>query len=334
MKFSLIIISLLVMLPSFSFAEFYEKDQAYIYKIRPYTEVLTEEELVVFTAKLSHVALVSVLESMVEHKVFPESIANIDDINRLRRANDDVEALVIYLNRLIEEQRKEKGKFSLPDLMPDAFMITLGKKLSLSVGAALSGSLSLGVVLMPVFVEKYSQKTGELVDDYFNVRMGIVGITNGDAGVGMGGGSALRIGLGAIWDLNDSFVNPEQFWGAGVGASWSPIVLGAGLNAKVGFLSNWDMPGWLDFAYISAAVEVGANIEVSTPRVNFTSVFSGAKLMAMLESSQKKLMEASFKDLGKKLDTLFTEINKQNEEIANLKNELKKKNEEKELVKP
>jgi hypothetical protein len=236
-------------------AEFYEKDQHYIYKIRPYTEVLTDKQIVTFTAKLTHVALMSVMESMVENHVFPESILSIKDIDKLRKANQDVESLVVYLNKLVEEQRAEKGRFALPDLMPDALLVFGGKKLSLNLGASIGGSISLGVVLMPVFIEKYDLRSGQLADEYFSVKMSVVGWTNGDIGAAVGTpGSALRIGLGAIWDLNNSFVAPDQFWGAGLGASWSPIVLGAGVNAKVGVVSNWELPGWVDFMYMSAAL--------------------------------------------------------------------------------
>ena len=305
------LIVLLLCIPSFSFAEFYEKDQMFIYKVSPYTEVLTSEEIVQFTAQMSHAALVSIMESMVKKKVFPESIATVEDVEKLRKANQDVDTLVIYLNRLIEEQRSQKGSFSLPDLLPDAFMVFGGKKLSVNVGAGVGGSISLGVILMPVFIEKYSQRTGELVDEYFNVRFAVVGWGNGDIGVALGGGSSLSIGLGAIWDLNDAFVNPEQFWGAGLGSSWSPLVLGAGVNAKVGFLSNWDMPGWLDFAYLTAGLEVGAKIEVSSPRLNFTTFFSGAKIMSLLESSQKRAFEAALREMSKKIDLVFVELNKQ-----------------------
>ncbi len=313
-RFLSAILTALIFFVSTAQAEFYEKDQLYIYKIRPYSEVLSSKEIVEFTAKISHVALVSVMESMVEHKIFPESIASVQDIERLRKANDEVETLVAYLNKLIQEQRAEKSRFTLPDLLPDAFLVFGGKKLSLNIGAGVAGAVSLGVVMMPVFVEKYSIRTGQLEDEYFSVKMGIVGWANGDAGVAVGGGSALQVGIGAIWDLNDSFVNPEQFWGAGLGTSWSPLVLGAGINAKVGFVSNWDMPGWVDFAYLTAGMELGATIEVSAPKASFTSFFSGAKIMGLLESSQRKAFETALKDMGKRVDEVIIEIRKNEEE--------------------
>ncbi|MCB0355777.1 MAG: hypothetical protein KDD40_02160 [Bdellovibrionales bacterium] len=319
MRFLVALFLAVIGVSSIGQAELYEKDQMFIYKISPYTEVLSEEEIVQFTATLSHAALVSVMESMVTKQVFPESVATIEDVERLRRANKDVDSLVLYLNRLIEEQRAQKGRFSLPDLVPDAFMVFGGKKLSINVGAGVGGSLSLGVILMPVYIEKYSQKTGKLEDEYFSVRFAIVGWGNGDVGAGLGGGSSFRIGLSAIWDLNDAFLSPDQFWGAGLGASWSPLVLGMGVNAKVGFLSNWDMPGWLDFAYISAGLEVGAKVEVSSPRLNFSTFISGARIMSMLESSQKKALEAAMREMSKKFDLIFIEINKQREEIQKIK---------------
>ncbi|MCB0390471.1 MAG: hypothetical protein KDD58_04230 [Bdellovibrionales bacterium] len=333
MKILTILFVSVLSLPSVSWAEYFEKDQLFIYKIQPYTEVLTNEEIVEFTAKLSQAALVSVLESMVEHKVFPENIASIEDVDKLRKANNEVETLVLYLNKLIEEQRKQKGRFSLPDMLPDAFMVFGGKKLSINIGGGVGGAVSLGVIFMPVFIEKYDQRSGVLVDEYFSVKMGVVGWGNGDIGVALGGGSRFAVGLGAIWDLNDAFVNPDQFWGAGMGASWSPLVLGAGVNAKVGFLSNWDMPGWVDFAYITAGLEVGASIEVSSPRLNFTTFLSGERIMTLLESSQKKAYEAALRELSRKMDLVFVELNKQKEVLLNQNIDPKDKNKDSEELK-
>lgn len=336
MKFTLFVVSLLaILIQNVAQAEFFEKDQMYIYKVRPYSEVLSDEELIQFTAQISHVALVSVMESMVETKLFPSEIANVQDIEKLRKANKDVEILVAYLNRLVDEQREQNSEFSLPDVVPDAFMVFGGKKLSLNIGGGVGGSISLGVILMPVYVEQYSQRSGELVDDYFSVKAAVVGWTNGDVGFGVGGGTGVRIGVGAIWDLNDAYTRPDQFWGAGLGASWTPLTVGAGVNAKVGFLSNWDMPGWLDFAYLTAGLEIGATAEISSPRLNLTSFFSGAKIMSLLESSQRKAFEAALRELSKKMDMVFIEINKNNDRAAMKEKEGKAElNESEELAQP
>ena len=95
------------------------------------------------------------------------------------------------------------------------------------------------------------------------MRTSVVVWPAADAGFGLGGGIRSRVGVGFIWG-NDNFLEPSQFWGAGPGVSWSPVTLGVGVNVKVGVLANWEMPGWVDFSYATAALEIGPTAELGT----------------------------------------------------------------------
>ena len=75
-------------------------------------------------------------------------------------------------------------------------------------------------------------------------------------------------------------------------------------------MRQWDLPGWIDFAYATVGLEIGMTAEISSPRANVTSIFSGAKLMAMMESSQKKAFEKALREMSQKLEHVYVELEK------------------------
>jgi len=211
----------------------------------------------------------------------------------------------------VREQRARGGTLEKVDLLPDAIMVFGGHKLSLAVGKGAGVSGALGLVLMPVWVEKFNANTGRMVQEGLSMRTSVVVMPVADAGFGIGGGARWRAGIGLIWDMNDAFTNPEQFWGAGAGVSWSPVVLGAGVNVKVGSLSNWEMPGWLDFTYATVAMEFGPTAELGTPRINLGTVISGPAFMGLFDRAHEQAYKDLIKDTNRKMDDFLREIGPQ-----------------------
>lgn len=300
-----------VFITSSAWAEYYEREGSYVYKVTPYTELWSTADGVKVTAKLAHKVLLSVLETMHAKRMLPDAVLSQSDLEKFRKAQNDVDSLVDYLNEFVREQRARGGKLEGVDLLPDAIMFFGGHKFSLNFGKGAGVSGSVGLILMPVWVEKFNVNTGKLVQEGVSMRSSMVVMPAADAGFGIGGGARNRVGIGLIWDMNDSFTNPAQFWGAGVGVSWSPVVVGAGVNVKVGALSNWEMPGWIDFTYASVALEVGAVAEIGTPRINLSTVISGPAFMGLFDRAQEQGFKDMMKENNKKMEEFLREIGPQ-----------------------
>lgn len=292
-------------------AEYYERDGNYVYKVSPYTELWSSVDGVKVTARVAQKVLVSVIESMQEHRLLPEAVMNKSDLEKFRKNQSDMDHLVDYLNEFVREQRTHGGRLEKLDVLPDAIILFGGKKFSLGMGKSVGVSGSVGLVLMPVWVQKFDSVSGKLMEEGASLRSSIVVWPAADAGFGIGGGARARLGIGAIWDLNDAFVNPDQFWGAGLGTSWSPVVVGAGLNVKVGFLSNWKMPGWVDFAYAAASFEFGPTLEVGSPRINLTTVISGPAFMSLFDKQYEQAYGEVLRDMSRKLDQFMRDAGEQ-----------------------
>lgn len=284
-------------------AEYYENDGKYIYRITPFSEMFKEQDAVKQTAEIAYRALFSVLDSMKAKQILPEEVATVGDIEKLRRSRDNVDALVEYLNGFVREQR-QRANYEMT-VVPSAFMIFGGGKLTLK---GISGSISAGAVVMPVYVDQINAQTGKVVDSYTSLRSALVAWPSGDVGMGLGGGSKARVGMGFIYDLNSAFMRPEDFWGAGLGVSFSTPALGWNWNAKSGFLSNTDLPGVLDFFYATAAIEFGPAAEVSTPRANMTVIMSGTEVLNAITGVQRKMMEEANKEMNRKLNDMMKEL--------------------------
>jgi len=307
---SLVIALCLALVGGLAQADEYVNEGKYIYRYTPYSQIKSQNPMIKETAALAHVALVATLESLQRHAIIPEKVMSKKDLDELRARRQDVDDLVDYLNTYITEERGRATFRFLEDktnVLPDAILIFGGRKASIAVGRGISGSVSIGLVLMPTWEQKIEVATGKIVDEGLTVRSALVGWPSGDVGFGIGGGSRTRFGVGFIWDLNGSFVNPDQFWGAGVGASFSPPELGVGVNLKGGLLSNWEMPGWVDFAYITAAMEMGLMGQIGTPHVNVTTIISGNQFMSMFEKSQQKVFEQAIREVNRNLDAKLKE---------------------------
>jgi hypothetical protein len=328
MKRAGLILLALVTWGSMASAEYYEREGSYLYKVTPYKELWTKVEGIKITSQVATQVLGSVIESMQNHKILPQGVMTRNDLEKFRRAQKEVDGLVDYLNEFVREQRARGGKFEPLDLVPDALILFGGKKFSFAIGQGAGISGTVGLVLMPVMVEKFDTMTGKMVHKGPSLRSSIVVWPTADAGFGLGGGPRLRVGIAAVWDLNDALTNPSQIWGAGMGTSWSPITVVGGVNVKAGFLSNWKMPGWVDFAYAAAAIEVGAVAEVGTPRINLTTMISGPAFMSMFDKSYEAAYNEVLREMARSLDRLMEETRQQEEKRGENKEENKEEKKE------
>jgi hypothetical protein len=310
MRFGLLILTVF-MFGTGASAEYYEREGQYVYKVSPYKELWTKVEGVKMTAHVAQQVLVSVIESMQDHRLLPQAVMSRKDLEKFRKSQSEIDSLVDYLNEFVREQRARSGRFESLDLIPDAVVLFGGKKFSFAIGKGAGVSGSVGLVIMPVWVEKYDTVSGKVVHQGPSLRSSVVVWPAADAGFGLGGGPRLRLGVAAVWDLNDQMVNPNQFWGAGMGTSWSPISVIGGMNVKLGFLSNWKMPGWVDFAYAAAALEFGPVVEIGTPRINLTTVISGPAFMSLFDRGYEAAYNEVIRDMSKKLDELMETANPQ-----------------------
>ena len=216
-----------------------------------------------------------------------------------------MDGLISYLNDFVAEQRNKVTTFNL---QPAAILIFGGRKFSYSIaGKSVGGSVSAGVVLMRVMVDKFDQRTGELVSSGQSVRASVVLWPAGDIGVGYGGGQRKRYGVGFIWDLTHAFMKPNQFWGPSAGVSWSPVTDLVGLNGKVGILSNSELPNKIDFVYATVAQEWGPTEAISAPHGNGTMVFTADQLMGIFNHSQDALFAQKLKDIESSMNQYFRE---------------------------
>lgn len=287
------------------FAEFYENDVSYVYKVTKYTELLSSDEGIQFTAKMAQKAMVNALEMLNKKGVVPESLLSTGDIEKFRSTQKELDTMTNYLTEFVKEQRARGSKLEWADALPDALMIFGGYKASLSIGAGLGASGVVGLVLMPVKVEKFNIRTGKLVDTYPSLRWNLVVWPSADVGLGVGGGARWRGGLAFIWDLNHSFVKPNQFWGGGLAGS-ANATFGIGVNLKAGFIGNWEKPENNYFFMLSTAGEFGPTAEAAA-RLNFTSIIKGEVFLDMISSKGKVAYQDMMKDMSKKMDEFFRE---------------------------
>lgn len=305
-RFFAITVALILGAPA-AFAERYERQGNFILKVTPYKELLSSQEGIKVTAKVAQQVLVNVMGSLKEKNLIPDSIATREDLERYRKAQVDVDSLVDYLNDFVKEQRSRGTYFESADLAPSALIFFGGKKFSLNWGTGAGASASLGLVMMPVKIEKFDVVNKKKVDEFVSMRFSTVLWPSADVGFGVGGGARARVGVGFIWDLTHEFSYPDEFWGAGPGLSWSPVVIGAGINLKVGVISNNKLSGWVDFLYAAAALEFGPTVELGSPRINVTTVMSGPAIMSYFDKASQDAYMSTLKDISNRMDDWMRE---------------------------
>ena len=253
----------------------------YIYTITPWMDYHTNKKLTRYLMEASVGALSSRVKEFISQGLIPKELVSIDDVDQIFAIEGQLGDSIEHLDKWISHKESEGG-FSR--WRPKAIMIFFGGggSLHLKVGAAIVGQI--GFVVMPVKVIETNIQTGEKSDPYFDVKVHPVALGSGSLGAGVGGGVHFRVGAMAILG-GPMFDRPDQFWGVGGGIS-SSVAFGVGVELKKGIISNTELSGWIDFIYLSAAVEIGLVAKATAPQLNGIVVLPLGSLIGTLEGTQ------------------------------------------------
>lgn len=297
------------LLPSFSQATIYQDDDQYIYQVVPWTEALLDEGT---QTKVLHTSLnvfQNKLKDLVEQGILPSELVTIEDIEKLRTSEKDVSALIEKMNSWIMGAREKAPRLLQgTDALPDALLVYAGGKFSANLRVGGGASAMIGVVIMPVVVTQLDKLTQEVVATFVSAKIAAVGWPNVDLGVGVGGGKRARVGMGLIWNTNDTFTSPDQYVGLGFGLSGSAVLGPVGANFKAGILNNTSLPDWVDFVFASAAWEAGLAASAEPIRGNAFYVAPLENIIEALSAedsdSIKREIEALERDLATDLESV------------------------------
>ncbi|MBT4792369.1 MAG: hypothetical protein HON90_12430, partial [Halobacteriovoraceae bacterium] len=147
---------------------------------------------------------------------------------------------------------KEIGRDSeidMSEVLPDAYTIQVGYKgKTPKAGVGAGVGVTFALVIMPYCIQEYDKQTEEVTDSFADVETSLVGWLGGSVGVGVGGGSKIRVGIGAIHTLYKDFTRPDEFNGVygGLSCSWQKV---AGLSVKSGAVKKLNTMNLPDFLF-------------------------------------------------------------------------------------
>lgn len=281
---------------------FYQ-DTNYIYQVSPYKHVLGDEKATAALLSKSVAVFRNFLERMVAVKAIPQEILTVEDLNKMTQSEEQIDVLARYLNQWVDTQKKRNPyNFDLVDALPDALMVFGGAKGSVGKGVSGAGSLSVGLVIMPVKVTRID-KVSQNIDTYYSAKIAVVGMPNVDGGVGVGGGANFRAGIGLLWATNNQIVDPTQFVGGGMGISTTVVPMGHGINLKINGMAYDNERPMIDFIFASASYEFGVTSAVEA-HLNFAGFIPGEKLMTYFNPQQQQqpgVLEQQVKQMEREL---------------------------------
>ncbi len=297
----------LVMSQSLS-ASVFEQDARYVYQVTPYTEAMKSTEDAELVLKTSVGIFQNYLQSLGEKGLVPTEILNFDDLKKVTESEKGIENAINTLNAWIKKVKaKSPVELSGLELLPDAFLVFGGGKMSANLGIGGGGSINIGAVIMPVWIKKIEKVSGLVVDEYLTARTAIVGWASPDIGKGLGGGLRGRLGMGFLWNFNREFVAPEQFKGFGIGASQSTVIGPIGYNLKLGVLNSLEMSDYVDFVYATVGWEMGLAATAEL-HANATAILPASVFLQALDSTSQKIMQEQSKELQKQLEEALKEM--------------------------
>jgi|GEM_PF-3285422 len=137
-------------------------------------------------------------------------------------------------------------------------------------------------------------------------------------GVGVGGGSAIRVGMGAAWWRGNKLMEPEDLYGLGLAYSQDVSFIGTGYNLKGGPMNSDNASGWIDFFYSSFSFSFGPQTEFSPIKANVVFLKQPLWLFEMLglEKKAESLLQ-------KGIDDTFT---KRWEDLTGIPSEKRRRN--------
>jgi len=211
-----------------------ERDSRYIYQKFPLNQMTSEMKREVFSTSFKF--LNDELKVLQEKEMLPKGI-ELNQLDNVEKTYGKIDELIDRITNLDVNHIEDEGFISLTDVVPTAFVVTIGGKYSANFKIGVAGSIQLGFVIIPYFVKKTKivPGTNTAQEEWYIDFDGFFIIwPNTDFGVGMGAGGRLRYGLGLIWGHMDS---PMDFNGPFVGLS-KTLAIGGGLNLKGGYLFN------------------------------------------------------------------------------------------------
>lgn len=168
----------------------------------------------------------------------------------------DLDTIIAFTQKYYAS--KSSLGFGAADLLPSGFILFSG--LEVSGGAVVSGggSVMLGLVFVPVQIDIYEIDTNKYVRTYLSTDSTFVVWPSANFGIGVGGGSNFRGGIGFIWG---ELKKASDFKGLVLGGSGTASA-GVGLNTKVQILKrDWAEPGAFNNTFITLALETGAVVK-------------------------------------------------------------------------
>lgn len=188
----------------------------------------------------------------------------IDPDGDLQAISASVDTLNSKLDQLVGAAGKLYGQaasygISRYDALPSAIILFGGIEYDKYVLKFVTGggSVMMGLVLMPVSVERTNVLTKEVVN-YTEWQSSMILIPTANAGAGLtasgaSNGTNKRFGAGLVWG---SLNSPSELVGVTYGPS-STLSIGEGLNVKVLALKNFSKEGAMNNVILLAGVEQG-----------------------------------------------------------------------------
>ena len=231
----------------------------YVYTVTPWMDFYTNKDLVRGFMKKSVDIVSFQVKALISEGVIPETILSVDDIDQLIEAEDRIDKVIQHLNNWISEKELDGDSGDRYGWWrPKAIVTSLGLSISGNFKVGASGALQLGSVFMPVKVQKTNLLTGEVSPPEMRLKWSPIWMSTGGLGGGVGGGARGNFALMFVFG-GPEFDRPEEFHGWGLGFSGS-VSLGMGIEVKKGFMGfNDDIPGFIDFGYVSFSGGVGAS---------------------------------------------------------------------------
>lgn len=271
-------------------------DNTRIYVRAPLSKALTQtkiNEAALITADL----MIQKVSQMVESGSMPMEITA-DNLKRIQSSSEQLADFILEVDSFNRSNQYTGSETA--DLIPTAFFAGFGAKFSAGMGLSGGGSVTIGVVVMPLIeytvpripdekidllaitqdqIEKLIERqvTSKVIYDW-----SIVAWPNLDIGVGAGATpGALRLSAGLIWGPMRS---AGDFSGAVLGLS-SGVSLVAGANVKGGMVHNSGLPSFLQLKYLIGGFDFGATAEVNF-RFNASVLISGEKILGLFFNDQ------------------------------------------------
>ncbi len=141
------------------------------------------------------------------------------------------------------------------DILPTALLFYVGGVFTVNTKVGGGGSASIGLVIQPFHVTRIDMISKEQVS-YHEYQTAWIGWPNLNLGVGAGGGTRYRVGMGLIWGTLEK---PSDFVGPVLAASKTAIA-NIGINIKAGALHQWGSEKWFQNPFMVVGYEMGAAV--------------------------------------------------------------------------